>query len=80
MALKSNYKYIEFDEAGYNIWGCTTKSGIAIGHVKYYASWKQCCFFPNNGTVFSGDCLADIQHFLGQLNEIAFPYHDVLEI
>ena len=66
--MKTTYKFISFSDVGYDVWGCTTKSGVAIGKVKIYKTWKQYCFFPNNGTAFSSDCLADIQHFLNQIN------------
>lgn len=46
-------------------------SGDFLGSVKWYGQWRQFCFFArlNVETVFSAACLADIQNFLGRLDD-----------
>jgi len=43
------------------------KSDDRIGVVKWYASWRQYCFFPNGDCVFSVGCLNDIMDFIKML-------------
>ena len=72
--MKSKYKYIsfeEFDKApdGHSRFMCVgSKWNITIGFVVWYHKWNQYCFEPQKETIFSSDCLADIQHFLNQVN------------
>ena len=44
-------------------------TGIPLGHIDWYAPWRKWCFMPmaGGGLVFSADCLADIQDFIGGL-------------
>lgn len=42
------------------------KSGKNIGAIQWYAPWRQFCFFPIEGTVFSSGCMKDIVHFIGK--------------
>ena len=73
--MKTKYKYIHFADSyetheGKPIWYChNNRSGDILGQVFYYPLWKQYCFSAEDDMcVFSADCLADIQHFLGQFN------------
>lgn len=75
--MKTTYKYISFEQNDTfktllftqdDVWICLNKNGDTLGHVSYYPHWKQHCFSPSPLAVFSGGCLADIQHFLGQVN------------
>lgn len=68
------YKYIHFIKTGEKtktkIWECRNNKGkYALGTVKWYAPWRQCCFMPVDGlTVFNGGCLMDITDFLEKVN------------
>ena len=35
-----------------------------LGIIKWYASWRQYAFFPENGTLFNVECLNDIQSYI----------------
>lgn len=41
--------------------------GEALGIIKWYAPWRQYCFFPENNTVWSKGCLSEVQDFLAKL-------------
>ncbi len=73
--LKTRYKFIHFGqalgpefEAG---WVCyNNRDGDVLGLILWYRLWRQWIFTTGNeDAVFSTDCLADIQHFMGQLAE-----------
>jgi len=38
-----------------------------IGRIEWYGPWRQFCFFPDAGTVWSAGCLDDIQDMLRSL-------------
>ncbi len=42
-------------------------SGFRLGTIKWFGSWRQYCFFPNEGTVFNQGCMQDIQDFMQKL-------------
>lgn len=77
MITKTQYKYIEFIETKTNPdfpiadqlrfpWVCLNrKSKDALGYV--CKQWNQPCFTAIEGAIFSHDCLADIIHFLNQV-------------
>lgn len=69
--MKTRYKYIQFAmNEGINAWCCrNNKSGDVLGWVEYYKRWKQWIFSAEPGTVFSIDCLADIQEFMKGLEK-----------
>lgn len=68
----TRYKYIVFVdvpamERKTFIWSCRNiGSDHEIGRVMWYGAWRQYCFFPADGCVFSAGCLADIQDFIKQ--------------
>jgi len=68
------YKHIKFVLARSSVvsstWYCLTKDGDDLGEVFWYPSWKQYCFYPDEGTVFSADYLADIQDFIGRAKSL----------
>jgi len=43
------------------------KSNYLLGWIKWYGAWRRYCFFPLVDSVFSADCLADIQETIGAL-------------
>lgn len=70
--LKTRYRHIHFVEVPqkgahkmYEIFN--NKSGVSLGGVFWYAAWRWFCIAPEQGSVFDETCLADIQHFIGQL-------------
>lgn len=72
---KTKYQYIEFiqgDEPfdGKPFWYCRNiKNRTMLGGVSYYGRWKQHVFSAaDDSMIFSASCLADIQHFIGQLD------------
>lgn len=73
--MKTRYKHIEFVEAGEPRNGkrryrcINLKFGETLGRVAYYPNWKRYVIDFEPDCVFDHICLADIQHFLGQLNE-----------
>lgn len=38
-----------------------------LGIVKWYANWRQYCFFPENETIFNPTCMKDIIQFITEL-------------
>jgi hypothetical protein len=73
MALKTQYKYIEFIYDGENkLWWCMNrKHKDELGAVRHYPGWKQWVFSQraDEGIILSHDCLTDIADFLQQLNK-----------
>jgi len=67
--MKTRFKYIHFEVGARNpsttVWIChNTKYGDILGSVSWYGPWRQYCFFPEHGIVFSAGCMADIQAFI----------------
>lgn len=44
-------------------------SGIRLGIIKWFSSWRQYCFFPTEETVFSQGCMKEIQDFIQNLKK-----------
>ena len=71
--MKTSYKFIAFEEVYQpnrktKTYFCMNKrSSTVLGVVKWYGHWRQYCYFSEPNIVYSADCLADIQHFIGQL-------------
>ena len=40
-----------------------------LGEVKWYARWRQYCFFPEGECVWSLDCMEDLTTFIHDLTE-----------
>jgi len=36
------------------------RSGVGLGTIEWYGPWRQYCFIPMAGTVWSADCLKDV--------------------
>ncbi len=71
--LKTEYKYIKFvkmeDNPKTSVYVCyNKKSSIQIGIVKWYPYWRQYCFFPGSGTIFSKGCLEDVNDFISAIS------------
>jgi hypothetical protein len=47
------------------VWQLVSKSQDALlGELKWYAPWRQYCFFPSDETVWSLGCLEDVLAFI----------------
>lgn len=70
---KTKYKFIHFEQCSNaeGNWDClNNKTGGCLGGIGYYKAWRQFVFVPEGSlVVFSAGCLADIQHFMGQLDK-----------
>jgi len=42
-------------------------SGLLLGRIDWFGSWRQYCFWPEPGTLWSDGCLADVQAVLSRL-------------
>jgi hypothetical protein len=40
------------------------RHGDVLGQIKWYALWRQYCFFPADSTVWNRGCLQHVQEFL----------------
>jgi hypothetical protein len=75
LVVKTRYQYIHFEVkrelTKIKIWSCRNNSTRSeLGEVKWYAPWKQYCFYHRVGipSVFSADCLRDVADFIERLN------------
>ena len=69
-------KYMTFDLIGHSdskktkVYAVNSKSGKDwLGVIKWYAPWRQYCFLPDPGCVFSRGCLKDVEDFIEKLME-----------
>lgn len=74
--IKTEYEYINFVRLDSKplktlVFSCRSKRayGHELGIVKWYAPWRQYCYFPTNDTIYNGSCLEDIKYFMKQLME-----------
>jgi hypothetical protein len=52
------------------VWVITNNhSGVVLGLVEWYASWRQYVFVPREPSCFNNDCLKAIEDFLTNLNK-----------
>lgn len=69
--MRTKYKFIHFVKDAVfdcDVWDChNNKTDGILGEVSWYKRWNQWIFEPEDCCAFSADCLADIQHFMGQL-------------
>ena len=54
---------------------CSKTNMLRLGLIKWYGSWRQYTFFPEQGTVFNEGCLEDIRYFLISENDIQKAKH-----
>jgi hypothetical protein len=68
--ISKTYEYIHMEEIAST--GKTKKyevvnnrqSDIILGIIKWNGRWRQYCFFPYEGMVFSTGCMLDIVEFI----------------
>ena len=68
----TEYKYIQFVQVvstGKTFrWHCNNiRLGHTLGIVKWDGAWRQYCYFPEPGCVYSAGCLKDIADFIAQV-------------
>jgi len=70
--VKTEYRYLKFEEKPST--GKTkiylvkaVRDGAVLGHIKWYNTWRQYCFFPVMQTLYNKSCLEDVVHFIDQL-------------
>lgn len=66
--------YIEFElieeKPKTNVFNVKNKnSGIILGIIKWFSSWRQYCFFPMGFMIFSSSCMKEIINFIKDLME-----------
>ena len=68
-------KYLIFrpmeDKPKTKVFAVVSKNDVnqRLGVVKWYGSWRQYCFFPDEETVWNIDCLNDIIYFTKSLTD-----------
>ena len=76
--MKTNYKHIGFEFDGFDHtieppkgnFCCYSKNEYyTLGWVRWYADWKQYCFFTNPDVVLSKSCMMDIADFIEKMND-----------
>jgi len=70
--MKTEYQFIHFekieDSPRHMWWSChENKTCNELGEVRWFLSWKQYAFWPNENSVYSVGCLKDIAAFIAQL-------------
>jgi len=71
--LRIQTDFMEFchvsDKQKTSVWHVVNlRSGLLLGVVEWYPPWRQYVFFPEADTVFSKDCLEEINRLLIELN------------
>jgi hypothetical protein len=71
--IERTTRYIRFvkiaEKAKTKVWVVeNNSSGGQLGIIEWYASWRQYCFSPAEGTIFNNSCLKDIDTFLSLRN------------
>lgn len=72
--MKTDFQYIRMvkiaDKPKTSVWEVQNKKGeYSIGIIKWNPGWRQYCFFPDNGIVFSVGCLKDVCNFINELKQ-----------
>jgi hypothetical protein len=80
--MKTQFEFIHFVEVEKkpktSVWTCrNTKSMEGIGTVMWYPAWRQYCFVPWDGTVFSVGCMKDIISFIKEADAIRTGTHEI---
>jgi len=77
--MKTKYQYMNFEKEKRkskkrktDIWYClNNKSHVWLATIKWYAPWRQYCFYPEPEMIFNRGCLEDILDFIEQLRKRA---------
>jgi len=72
--LENDYNYITMikaeDKPKTSVFMVFSKKEDLLGEIRWFAQWRQYCFFPEDDCVFSKGCMQDINHFIEQLMEL----------
>lgn len=71
--MKTEYRYIHFVWLHIDgMWQCrNNRTDDVLGWVEWYDPWRQYIFMAAyDNTIFSADCLADIQDFIGKVTAV----------
>ena len=61
------YRYFTVEDFAPGIYIITNRSsGAIIGRIEWYAGWKKWVLVSNETTVWSSECLADVQDFIAK--------------
>ena len=63
-------KYAKRKTKSFNV--INKKYGDILGIIKWNNGWRQYCFYPEDGTVWSEDCLEVVKTFIEERNR----YHE----
>lgn len=73
--MKTEFKHIYFIDASIaypkrktQTWSCRNKKCDVLGQVRWYAPWRQYCFFTEPNIIYAKSCLIDIAYFIIHLN------------
>ncbi len=76
--MKTVYKHVKMMLFKEGAWAVVNKrKQNVIGTITNYKPWKTWVLEPNYGTIWSADCLADVQNFMGQLPPLGRAKFDV---
>ena len=76
LQLHNDYKYItmihDHDLPKTSVFDVYTKNEkeTYLGEIRWYAPWRQYCFYPQDECVFSKGCMNDICDFINRLGEL----------
>jgi hypothetical protein len=67
--VEKRYRFIHITDISSkpkaNVYGVfNNANSYCLGTIEWYVPWRQYCFIPLSGTVFSAGCLADIMDFI----------------
>jgi hypothetical protein len=70
--MKTEYQHIHFipvnRKGKTSVWHCHNNQSVELlGEIKWYAPWRQYCYFTIGQAVYSVSCHQDINDFIGQL-------------
>ena len=69
MSTEFEYMIIE-KKPKTNVYQVNAKStGNRLGEIKYKPTWRQYCFFPDTGTLYSAGCMDDLIKFIRNLHK-----------
>jgi hypothetical protein len=67
-------KWVRFDDVSQSYsnankktctWNVYSKvDGFFLGKIKWFSSWRQYCFFPNDNTLWNAECVEDVAKFM----------------
>lgn len=63
-----NFKLIEKKPKTYVYAIISNSNNSILGYIKWFNSWRQYTFFPNNKTIYSDGCLNEIINFMNKVN------------